>query len=90
MMSINRSEQTTVVLPCNTERLEDVLELLDELHTAATEGEAFSYAEMNRAELLDLLREIVFTAQETINEIHATKPQKMPVLRLVEKQSKAG
>jgi DNA-binding response OmpR family regulator len=66
--------------------LEDVLETLDELHTLASEGDAQTSTGMTRRELVSLLREMVFTAEETIRELQAQSSAQTPILRLVDKE----
>ncbi len=71
------------------ESLTEMLEILDELHSVASDGQdAPHYSGMTRKELLSLLREIAFTAQETIREIQSHKTVQMPILRLVDEQQK--
>jgi uncharacterized protein YcaQ len=80
---MQQAELTTHSLSSSTQRLDEMLSILDELHTVASEGDLTTYTELSRADLLDLLQEVIFTAQETIREIKTTKTQKQPVLRLV-------
>ena len=75
-------------------QLEDVLDYLDELHTAASEG---NFDSVDEHETLSVLRDIVYTATEAMREIEAKKAQKrrknkvrQPILRIVEKIDKAG
>jgi hypothetical protein len=72
--------------------LEEALELLDQLHTAASEGNSTHFTGMSDAEALGYLHDILYTAQEAINEIQTAKTQQQPVLRIVEKvqNNKAG
>ncbi len=58
----------------NHVRLSSLGNLLDELHTAASEGALETVTPLSNAELVSWLREIIYTAQETIAEIeeHAT------------------
>jgi hypothetical protein len=90
MMSHNRPEYTQLMPPCGAEYLESMLETLDELHTAASEGSTGDFTDLNTRELIGVLREMMFLAQETIEELQKTRTQKTPVLRLVEKVHKAG
>jgi hypothetical protein len=88
-MSQNRAElnlNPTTTLPCGREAFEDMLELMDELHTAASDDELTDVTDMKRKELVSLLREVMYLAQETIDELQKTRVQKMPVLHLVEQQ----
>jgi len=90
MMSHNRNDFTPVISPCGVEHLESMLDTLDELHTAASEGNAGDFTDLNTRELIGVLREMMFLAQETIEELQKAGTQKKPVLRLVEKVHKAG
>lgn len=76
--------------------LTDVLEYVDALHTAASEGESTNFTGMNEAEMIDHLREIIYTAQEALIEIDAQRTVRFgqsaqrTVLRIVPKIDKAG
>lgn len=83
MLSYDYSERNELV--SNNERLNEMLEMLDELHTAASEGQATSFAGMNHQELVGLLNEIVYTAREALAEIKDHRAQFQPTLRLVPK-----
>lgn len=89
-MSHNRPDYNHLVPPCGAEHLESMLETLDELHTAASEGSTGDFTDLDKRELIGVLREMMFLAQETIEELQKAAPQKKPVLRLVEKVHKAG
>jgi hypothetical protein len=93
-MSQKRPELNPITtLPCGREAFEDMLDMLDELHTAASENELNDATDMNRKDLVSVLREVMYLAQETIDELQKAKMQKMPVLHLVEQQQvthKAG
>ncbi len=71
----------------NENRLADLLELLDSLHNAASEGELERQTGMTRRELVGLLQECIYTAGETIAELdrHAMKQGTRPVLRVLDK-----
>ena len=77
-------------------QLTDVLEYVDALHTAASEGESQDFTGMNEAEMINHLREIIFTAQEALIEIDAQRalkfgaPAQWPTLHIVPKIHKAG
>lgn len=77
-------------------RVEDVLEYLDQLHTAVSERKGQGVSGLTEAETMQVLREIVYTAQETIRELETKRfrqyqaQSKMPMLRVVEKIDKAG
>jgi len=88
-MSQNRAELNLnlTTLPCGREAFEDMLEMMDDLHTAASDDELTEVTDMKRKELVSMLREMMYLAQETIDELQKTTMQKMPVLHLVEPQS---
>lgn len=65
-------------------RLRDLMDALDELHTAASDGTLDQTTPLNEAELLGWLREVVYTAQETINEIEQQRSHCTPILRLLD------
>jgi len=75
----------------NTEiQLAEMFDVLDELHTAASENQLSTLTSLNRRELVAWLRDLVYTAEETIAEIEQdnAQPRKSwhePILRLVEK-----
>lgn len=63
-----------------------VYEVFDDLHDAASEDQLQELTALDKRELLGWLRELVFTAQETIVEIErrsARPARQEPVLRLV-------
>lgn len=75
--------------------LEDVLDYIDILHTAASDGT--NVGELSTEELMSVLRDIIYTAQETISEIETTRAvqrrdrkHKKPMLHIVPKVEKAG
>lgn len=66
--------------------LEAVFEVFDDLHDAASEGEIDAMTSVNSRELVNWLRELVYTAQETIEEIEKTNvrsARQQPHLQLV-------
>lgn len=65
--------------------LEDVFQMLDELHTAASEGALHSVTTLNKRDLLAWLQDVIYTAQETIAEINHHEHLQQPVLRVVER-----
>ena len=72
------------------ENIESVLAWLDELHSAASEGTATELSQMNQRELVAYLREVIYTAQETIRELQSQPCAQMPILRMVNKIEKVG
>lgn len=91
-----KSTVTEHMLNASSIHLADVLEYIDMLHSAASEGQSRPFAEMDDTETMSVLRDLIYTAQETIIEIESNlaKERKMrrkqPVLRIVEKIEKAG
>jgi hypothetical protein len=61
-------------------RMEELYDVLDDLHTAASEATLATVTTMNESDLLDFLKELVYTAQETIKEIeqHTSKRRSRP------------
>jgi len=62
-------------------RLAAMFEVFDDLHTAVSEGQLEAITSMNNRELVGWLRDLVYTAQETITEIE--RQTAYPALRLV-------
>ena len=77
-------------------QLTDVLEYVDALHSAASEGESEHFTGMNEAEVINHLRELIYTAQEALIEIDAQRTvdfgqsAQRTVLHIVPKIDKAG
>lgn len=61
--------QPTLHLLYNEARLAALYDALDELHGAASEGALPTTTTLSNAELMGWLREIVYTAQETMAEM---------------------
>lgn len=93
---MNTSTVTDQMLLANRlSQLEDVLELIDELHSAVSEGESLNYAGMDEMDVLSTLREIIYTAQEAATEIETlqakrNKTSKKAILHLLPKVERAG
>lgn len=64
-------------------RLAAAFELLDELHTAASEGELNVFTPMSTSEIVEWLREFAYTAHETLAEIEKRSAPAAPHLYLV-------
>ncbi len=79
-----KTEITDMNILYNDQRLAEVLETLDELHSAVSEGQIERLTTMNKHELIAMLHEFVYTAQETIREIDTVRDVR-PALRIVEK-----
>lgn len=78
-------------------QLEDVMDYIDELHSAASEGNSQSFTGLSEVEVMNYLRELIYTAQEAIGEIERTRETKrksrakQPVLHIVQpKIERAG
>jgi hypothetical protein len=68
-------------LQVTLEQLNDVLETLDELHSAAAEHEAEEATGLSRQELMSYLRDILYVTQETMKEVQ--RHQAAPLLRVL-------
>lgn len=92
----HKSTVTEEYLTMNLLSLEDVLETVDQLHSAISEGSTMQIADLSEAELVDTLRELIYTAQETVEEIETQRAKRrktrkhQPTLRIVPKIDKAG
>lgn len=80
---MGQSHQPELQLLYNDVRLEDLFQVLDDLHTAASDGRLQSITTLTNAEVLSWLSELSYTAQETIAEIHKAERKSAPHLRLV-------
>jgi hypothetical protein len=58
------------------DQIMDLYTLLDDLHSAASEGQIQAYTTLGEGDLLSLLHEMVYTAQETIYEIEKNRGPK--------------
>lgn len=85
-------ENTVTEHHVTASHLEDVLAFVDDLHNAASEGNTHDFTGLNETDVINYLRDIIYTAQEAINEIETRKAQRQPkpVLRIVERITKAG
>ena len=67
-------------------RIRDLYDVLDTLHSAASDGALPSVTSMSTAELVDWLRELIYTAQETIAEVeHNADKRPETYLRVLDK-----
>jgi hypothetical protein len=62
-------------LTYNGDRLDEMLQILDDLHTAASENALNSYTTMSKQDLIALLRDVIYTAEEAITEIEQQTPK---------------
>ncbi len=79
--------QPSLQLLYNESRLSTLLDALDELHSAASDGNIRAVTSLTNAELIGMLRDIIYTAQETMEEIEANNSQREVGLSLVRKTS---
>jgi hypothetical protein len=80
--------QPNLQLLYNTARLSDLLDALDELHSAASDGNVRAVTPMTNAELKSWLYEVIYMAQETMHEIDDSKNAEAgAALSLVRKSS---
>lgn len=79
--------QPSLQLLYNESRLSTLLDALDELHSAASDGDVRSVTTLSNAELVGWLREIIYTARETMDEIESNNAQREVGLSLVRKSS---
>lgn len=71
--------------------LAEILDLLDQIHNLASDEDgAADFTDLSDGETISLLRDVIYTAQETINEIEARQNTQRPILHFVEKQEKIG
>ena len=70
--------------------LDSILETLDQLHNQVSDDGPSRFTDAEDRETISLLRDVIYTAQETINEIEARQATQMPILHLVEHHEKIG
>ncbi len=66
------------VVSYNADRLDEMYELLDGLHSAASDDRLPYVTTRSEGEVLDMLRELIYTAQETVKEIEAKRCASSP------------
>lgn len=84
---MGQSHQPNLQLLYNEVRLADLLQAVDELHTAASDGQLRSVTPLTDAEIISWLNELTYTAQEAIREIRREQGSYngTPHLRLVKR-----
>ena len=81
---MGQTHQPHLQIVNNDNRLASLFQSLDELHTAASDGQLHRVTPLTNTELVGWLQEMIFTAQETIEEIdHQTTTISAPHLRIV-------
>jgi hypothetical protein len=63
------------------DQLNSMYDVLDELHSAVSEGQLQSMTTINEGDLVGLLRDLIYTAQETISEIEQQTKRTRTALR---------
>ncbi|MCK6579891.1 MAG: hypothetical protein L6Q98_17510 [Anaerolineae bacterium] len=63
------THQPTLQLLYNDARLSSLFDALDALHSAASDGSLRTVTTLSNAEMIAWLRDLIYTAQETIEEI---------------------
>lgn len=63
------------------DQLNSMYDVLDELHSAVSEGQLQSMTTINEGDLVGLLRDLIYTAQETISEIEKQTKRTRTALR---------
>ncbi len=74
----------------NNQRLNDLLDLLDELHSAASDATVTEFSGMTHQEVMGLLREVVYTSQETMRELQQHRKKATAFIRVAHKIEKVG
>jgi hypothetical protein len=70
-----QTHQSQLQLLYNDARLATLYQALDELHTAASDGDMHVLTTLTRDEMVGWLRDLVYTAEETIAEIEKEAPK---------------
>lgn len=89
------NRQPSLILTYTPSRLGDVLDALDEIHSAVSDGTLAQIATVSTGDLREWLHEILYLASQTLSELEGrdaaeTKTnteQSAPMLRLVRKSS---
>lgn len=83
-MKLNKTTPIPIQLLPRPNRLDVAYDAIDELHSAISEGRLDILSEFqNRTELLNWLRDVIYTAQETIIELEKAETQPEPMLRVI-------
>lgn len=69
----------------NDARMGNLMDTLDELHSAASEGRLQEVSTLTNAEMIGWLYELVYTATETMAEIQRSEVQGDTTLHIVAK-----
>ena len=76
-------QQRQLQILYNEARLGLLVNMMDELHTAASEGMLHTMTPLTGAELVGWLRDFIYTAHETIAEIeqHSVEPAGLAIVK---------
>jgi len=87
MMNLNQTAPTQIQLLPRGSRLDSAYETMDELHSAICEGGLEKVPEFDsHADLINWLRDLIYTAQESISELENAQAKAGVMLRVVHKQ----
>lgn len=84
-MMMQTPEHNSLALLFTENHLSALFEALDDLHSAASEGELHTVTTMSQRELVAWLNECIYTAQETVAEIKRQQKRTEPKLRVLPK-----
>ena len=82
-MSRNTVPQLHILQHPESSQHEMVLELLDQVHTAVSDRDLTVVTSMSKQELVRYLQDVIYTAQETIDELHRQQDEEVSFLRVV-------
>jgi hypothetical protein len=80
---MGQTHQSNLQLLYNDARLVALFQAVDELHSAASDGEIQALTTLSRDEMVGWLRDLVYTAEETIAEIEKDNPAAVSRMWLV-------
>ena len=81
---IQETESKVTVLYKDT-GMADLFDLLDQLHTAASEDQLHKLTTLPRQEVVAWLEEVIYTAKETIHEITRDKARPQNIIHLMDR-----
>lgn len=81
MMGPSQLQKHLIVL--SSDRLNELYEMVDALHDAAVEENLAEFTDMSDAEAIGMLQDMIYTMQQTVQEMRAQKRRNQPVLRVL-------
>ena len=78
--------ETKVIVLYENHFLADTFERLDQFHTAVSEGQLHSLTTLDKRTVVEWLQELIFTAEEMIEEIERRSVKPQPIIRLLNRQ----